>query len=112
MNQLQKIINGIVWLVIGILGLYILGYGIKGQSFSKAAYACMKVLTNAEGDLQNAAAKCLYPGLAFVAGEPRSSASFDEFLIRKAMGIFPLFPLWTGRSYTKPKQRARLLMKF
>ena len=97
MNRLQKIINGIVWLVIGILGLYILGYGIKGQSFSKAAYACMKVLTNAEGDLQNAAAKCLYPGLAFVAGEPRSSASFDEFLIRKAMGIFPLFSFMDGQ---------------
>lgn len=97
MNRLQKIINGIVWLVIGILGLYILGYGIKGQSFSKAAYACMKVLTNVEGDLQNAAAKCLYPGLAFVAGEPRSSASFDEFLIRKAMGIFPLFSFMDGQ---------------
>ena len=91
MNRLQKIINGIVWLIIGILGVYILGYGIKGQSLSKAAYTCMKVLTGAEGSLQNAAAECLYPGLAFVAGEPRTSSGFDEFLIRKAMGIFPLF---------------------
>lgn len=91
MNRLHKIINGIVWLIIGALGLYILGYGIRGRTLSRAGYACMKILTNAEGSLQNAAAKCLYPGLAFAAGESEASSGFDETLIRKAMGIFPLF---------------------
>ena len=72
MNRLQKIINGIVWLIIGILGVYILGYGIKGQSLSKAAYTCMKVGTGREGSLQNAAAESHYSGLAMVDGEPRT----------------------------------------
>lgn len=97
MNRLQKIVNGVIWLVIGILGLYILSYGMKGRSLSKAAFACVKILTNAEGSLQNAAAECLYPGLAFAAGEPKSSSGFDEFLIREAMGVFPLFAFMDDR---------------
>ena len=97
MNRLQKIVNGVIWLIIGILGLYILSYGMKGRSLSKAAFACMKILTNAEGSLQNAAAECLYPGLAFAAGEQKTSAGFDEFLIREAMGVFPLFAFMDDR---------------
>lgn len=97
MKELQKIVNMVIWLVIGILGFYILSFGVKGRSFSRAAYACAKLLTNAEGSLQNTAAEFLYPGLAFAAGEPRTSSSFDEFLIRNAMGIFPLFSFMDGQ---------------
>ena len=97
MNRLQKIVNGVIWLIIGILGLYILSYGVKGKSLSKAAFACMKILTNAEGSLQNAAAECLYPGLAFAAGKQEASSGFDEFLIREAMGVFPLFAFMDER---------------
>ncbi|MCI8599279.1 MAG: stage II sporulation protein P [Lachnospiraceae bacterium] len=64
---------------------------MKGQSFAKAAYACGKILTNAEGELQKTAAKTLYPGLAYTAGEQKLSSSFEEFLIRRAAGIFPLY---------------------
>ena len=92
MNRLQKTMHVVVWIVIGCLGIYILGYGVKGQSFSKAAYACAKILIHAEGDLQKAAAKSLYPGLTFVAGDQELSTSFEEFLIRKAVEIFPLYP--------------------
>lgn len=81
-----------VWVLIGVLGIYILSYGVGGQSFSRAAYACAKVLTNAEGQLQRTASESLYPGLVFVAGERKMSSSFEEFLIRKAVGIFPLYP--------------------
>ena len=91
MNRLQKVLNTVVWVVIVILGIYILGYGMKGQSFAKAAYACGKILTNAEGELQKTAAKTLYPGLAYTAGEQKLSSSFEEFLIRRAAGIFPLY---------------------
>ena len=81
-----------VWVLIGVLGIYILSYGVGGQPFSRAAYACAKVLTNAEGQLQRTASESLYPGLVFVAGERKMSSSFEEFLIRKAVGIFPLYP--------------------
>lgn len=81
-----------VWVLIGVLGIYILSYGVGRQSFSRAAYACAKVLTNAEGQLQRTASESLYPGLVFVAGERKMSSSFEEFLIRKAVGIFPLYP--------------------
>lgn len=92
MNRLQKALNVMVWVLIGVLGIYILSYGVGRQSFSRAAYACAKVLTNAEGQLQRTASESLYPGLVFVAGERKMSSSFEEFLIRKAVGIFPLYP--------------------
>lgn len=91
MSRLHKSVNAIVWGIIGVLGIYILGYGVKGQSFAKAAYACVKVLTNQEGTLQRAAEKSLYPGFTFAAGDRKLSYSFEEFLLRKAVGIFPLY---------------------
>ena len=91
MSRLHKILNGIVWGIIGILGVYILGYGVKGQSFAKAAYACVRVLANQEGSIQRAAEKALYPGFAFLAGERELSYSLEEFLLRKAVGVFPLY---------------------
>ncbi len=92
MNRVQKALNAAVWVLIGVLGIYILGYGVKGQSFSRAAWACTRILTNAEGELQKTAAKTIYPGLAFTAGDRELSSSFEEFLIRKAAEIFPLYP--------------------
>ncbi len=97
MNRLQKTVNGILWAIIGVLGIYILSAGIQGQSFSRAAYACVKVLINAEGEMQKAAAKSLYPGLAFVAGDRELSTSLEEFLIRQAAGIFPLYTFLDAR---------------
>ena len=91
MNRLQKIINGAAWIAIAALGLYILGYGVRGRTLPKLGYAVRKVLTNAEGTLQNAAAKCLYPGLAYAAGADGTAASLDELLIREAAELFPLF---------------------
>ena len=73
MSRLQKVLNTIVWVIIGILGIYILGYGMKGQSFAKAAYACVKALTNSEGSIKRAAEKSLYPGLAYMAGDREPS---------------------------------------
>ena len=91
MSRLQRIVNAIVWGIIMVLGVYILGYGVKGQSFAKAAYACVKALANGEGSLQRAAEKSLYPGFAFAAGDRELSYSFEEFLLRKAAGLFPLY---------------------
>ena len=59
MSRLHKVMNTIVWVIIGVLGIYILGYGMKGQSFAKAAYACMKALTGSENGLRRAAEKSL-----------------------------------------------------
>ena len=89
MSRLHKVLNAIVWVMIGVLGIYILGYGMKGQSFAKAAYACAKALTGSEGGIRRAAEKTLYPGLAYVAGDRDPSYSFEEFLIRKAAQLFP-----------------------
>jgi stage II sporulation protein P len=91
MSRLHKVLNTIVWVIIGILGIYILGYGMKGQSFAKAAYACMKALTGSENGLRRAAEKSLYPGLAYMAGDREPSYTLEELLIRKAAGIFPLY---------------------
>ena len=91
MSRLNKVLNAIVWVMIGVLGIYILGYGMKGQSFTKAAYACAKALTGSEGNLRRAAEKTLYPGLAYMAGDREPSYSFEEFLIRKAVQLFPMY---------------------
>ena len=91
MNRLQKMINGAIWLAIGILGLYILSYGVRGRTLPRLGYTVKKILMNMEGNIQNAAAKCLYPGLAFAAGSYEKAGSIDELLIREAAGIFPLF---------------------
>jgi len=101
MNRLQKVLHIIVWIIIGVLGMYILGYGIKGQSFSKAAYACGKLLLNLEGELTKTAAESLYPGLAFAAGDRQLSSSFEEFLIRKAADIFPFYSFIDGQELYK-----------
>lgn len=84
-------INGAIWLAIVILGLYILSYGVKGRTLPRLGYTVKKILMNMEGNLQNTAAKCLYPGLAFAAGGYEKAGSIDEMLIREAAGIFPLF---------------------
>ena len=91
MSRLHKVLNAIVWVMIGVLGIYILGYGMKGQSFTKAAYACAKALTGSEGGIRRAAEKTLYPGLAYVAGDRDPSYSSEEFLIRKAAQLFPMY---------------------
>ena len=91
MSRLHRILNGIVWGIIGILGIYILGYGVKGQSFAKAAYACVRVLRNGEGSLTRAAERALYPGFSFLAGDRELSYSLEEFVLRKAVGIFPMY---------------------
>ena len=91
MSRLHKVLTAIVWVMIGVLGIYILGYGMKGQSFTKAAYACAKALTGSEGGIRRAAEKTLYPGLAYVAGDRDPSYSFEEFLIRKAAQLFPMY---------------------
>lgn len=87
-----------VWLIIAVLGIYILGYGVKGQSFSKAAYGCMRLFINAEGELSRAAVKSLYPGLYYAAGGREEARSPEEFLIRKAMEVFPLYPFMDSQS--------------
>ena len=91
MSRLQRVVNAIVWGIIAVLGIYILGYGVKGQSFAKAAYACVKTLSSGEGSIQRAAERSLYPGFAFMAGDRELSYSMEEFLLRKAVGLFPLY---------------------
>jgi len=91
MNRLQKMLNSFIWIIIVLLGIYILGYGVRGQSISRAAYACAGMLRNMESELQKASVKSLYPGLGFVAGDRKLSSSFEELLIGKAVEIYPLF---------------------
>jgi stage II sporulation protein P len=91
MKRAKKAGNLLVWIVIAVLGIYILGHSIRGQSVKKAAYACVKLLTGSEGQLEKAAAVSIYPGLAFTAGDRQLSSGFEEFLIRQAVGIFPLY---------------------
>lgn len=112
MSRLHKVMNTIVWVIIGVLGIYILGYGMKGQSFAKAAYACVKALTNSEGSIRKAAEKSLYPGLAFMAGDREPSYSFEEFLIRQAAGLFPFTPIWMKKNSTRQRLKARLPMTY
>ena len=112
MSRLHRILNGIVWGIIGILGIYILGYGVKGQSFAKAAYACVRVLRNGEGSLTRAAERALYPGFSFLAGDRELSYSLEEFVLRKAVGIFPMYSFWMRKRFMRRRLRVRQPMTF
>lgn len=91
MNRLQKTVNLVVWILIGILGIYILSFGVRGKSLPRAAWACAKTLTGVQGALQRAAAETLYPGLVYTAGEEEAYSGPTEFLLRKAMDLFPVY---------------------
>ena len=54
-----------------MLGVYILGYGVQGQSFKRAAYACAQILSGVEFTLQKSAVRLIFPGLLYTAKEPR-----------------------------------------
>lgn len=91
MNRLQKTVNVVVWILIGILGVYILSYGVRGRTLKKAGLACRTMLTGAQGSLERAAVETLYPGLVYTAGGGRATAGPTEFLLRRAVGIFPVY---------------------
>ena len=48
MNRKQKIMNGGVWLLIVMLGVYILGYGVQGQPVKRVALVLGGLLSDVE----------------------------------------------------------------
>ena len=72
-----------VWLLMGLLGFQILVYGARGQSVKK-------LFVSRRVELEKAAAGLLYPGLTYAAGQEEQGGA-GELLIRKAMGIFPVY---------------------
>ena len=67
--KIEKAANGVVWLLILTMGLYILGSGVKLRPLKKAAYVRKVLLQEMEADLRQAALQTLYPGLVYAAGD-------------------------------------------
>ena len=100
--KIEKAANGVVWLLILTMGLYILGSGVKLRPLKKAAYVRKVLLQEMEADLRQAALQTLYPGLVYAAGDRGQRAdSPGEWLLEQAVGVFPLYSFLAGqRLYT------------
>ncbi|MBQ8184448.1 MAG: stage II sporulation protein P [Lachnospiraceae bacterium] len=92
MNRKQKIVNKGIWLVIFLLGAWILIYGMQGQLVKRAAYACVRFLSDAEFALQKAAARTIVPGLLYSARDAGGSETTEDFLVASAWEMFPIYP--------------------
>ena len=57
--KIEKAANGVVWLLILTMGLYILGSGVKLRPLKKAAYVREVLLQEMEADLRRAALQTL-----------------------------------------------------
>ncbi|MCI8997241.1 MAG: stage II sporulation protein P [Lachnospiraceae bacterium] len=97
MNRKQKVMNGGVWLLILVLGVYILGYGVKGQPAKRAAYACAKLLSGVEFTLQKSAARLIFPGLLYSARETEQSEGMQDILTAWAWELFPIYEFVCGQ---------------
>ena len=82
-GRIKKAGTVAVWLLMGLLGFQILVYGARGQSVKK-------LFVSRRVELEKAAAGLLYPGLTYAAGQEEQGGA-GELLIRKAMGIFPVY---------------------
>ena len=100
--KIEKAANGVVWLLILTMGLYILGSGVKLRPLKKAAYVRKVLLQEMEADLRRAALQTLYPGLVYAAGDRGQRVdSPGEWLLEQAVGVFPLYSFLAGqRLYT------------
>ena len=100
--KIEKAANGVVWLLILTMGLYILGSGVKLRPLKKAAYVREVLLQEMEADLRRAALQTLYPGLVYAAGDRGQRVdSPGEWLLEQAVGVFPLYSFLAGqRLYT------------
>ncbi len=97
MNRKQKIMNGGIWLLIVMLGIYILGYGVQGQPMKRAAYALARLLSGVEFTLQKSAARLIFPGLLYTAKEPGEEMGAEDYLMAKAWDLFPVYEFVCGR---------------
>ena len=97
MNRKQKVMNGGVWLLILLLGVYIIGYGVKGQPAKRAAYACAKLLSGVEFTLQKSAARLIFPGLLYSAREQEQTEGMQDILTAWAWELFPIYEFVCGQ---------------
>ena len=97
MDRKQKVMNGGIWLLIFLLGVYILGYGAKGQPVRRAAYACARLLSGVEFTLQKSAARLIFPGLLYTAREPGEADGTEDILVSWAWELFPIYGFVWGQ---------------
>ncbi len=97
MDRKQKVMNGGIWLLIFLLGVYILGYGAKGQPVRRAAYACARLLSGVEFTLQKSAARLIFPGLLYTAREPGEADGSEDILVSWAWELFPIYGFVWGQ---------------
>lgn len=97
MNRKQRMMNGGIWLLIVILGIYILGYGAKGQPMKRAAYTLARLLSGVEFTLQKSASRLIFPGLLYTAKEPGEEMGVEDYLIAQAWELFPVYEFVYGQ---------------
>lgn len=97
MNRKKRWINGGIWLVIFVLGVYILAYGAHGQPMKRAAYACVQLLSGMEFTLQKSAVRLIFPGLLYTAKETGEAETAEDYLIAKAWDLFPVYNFVYGQ---------------
>ncbi len=91
MNRKQKIMNGGVWLLIVMLGVYILGYGVQGQPVKRVALVLGGLLSDVEFTLQKSAVRLIFPGLLYTAREPGEETGPGDYLVDRAWDLFPVY---------------------
>lgn len=102
-GKIGKAINGLVWLLIVGMGLYILCSSVRVRPLRKLSYIWKAGLLEMEGDLQRAATKTLYPALVYTAsGGGAKADSLEEWVLERAVSIIPLYGFLTGQQDYTP----------
>lgn len=87
-----------VWILMGVMGFYILGSSIRLRPLKKVSFLWKSLLLETETDIRRAAVKTLYPGLVYAAGDgKREAESPGEWLLRQAVGVYPLYACLAGQ---------------
>ena len=90
-DRFLRILNKVLWSLAAAAGLFLLAqvsmlWGREGQGDSLQSLGQEAVY-----DLQQAAASSLFPGLAYPLEGRESFSGWEQYLVRKAYGFFPLY---------------------
>ncbi len=90
-DRFLRILNKVLWSLAAAAGLFLLAQGSMLWGREGQGDSLQSLGREAVYDLQQAAASSLFPGLAYPLEGRESFSGWEQYLVRKAYGFFPLY---------------------
>ena len=90
-DRFLRILNKVLWSLAAAAGLFLLAQGSMLWGREGQGDSLQSLGQEAVYDLQQAAASSLFPGLAYPLEGRESFSGWEQYLVRKAYGFFPLY---------------------